>query len=91
MSDGDAAAGDPLAALEAVDHDLDRHRANRLASIRLLTWLEQEIQILMLEHVQSAVQAFGFAWYLREPCLKIHNGFLSGRSYQDLVLKGEIL
>lgn len=65
--------------------------ANRLASIRLLTWLEQEIQILMLEHVQSAVQAFGFAWYLREPCLKIHNGFLSGRSYQDLVLKGEIL
>lgn len=45
----------------------------------------------MLEHVQSAVQAFGFAWYLREPCLKIHNGFLSGRSNQDLVLKGEIL
>ena len=45
----------------------------------------------MFEHVERAVQALCFAWYLREPCLNIPNGFLSGRSNQDLVLKGEIL
>ena len=37
----------------------------------------QEVQILMLEHVERAVQALGFARHCREPRLNIPDGFLN--------------
>jgi hypothetical protein len=57
----------------------EQSRPGRL--VQAAVYLQQQVQVLMLEHMEYAVQALGFGRHFGEPRLKIYHGLLSSLGY----------